>query len=455
MRRTIATIAALATVAILVAACTGAGVLPTWMPDASTGPIGDPTYTRTASSTGPPAATPAPTLSTSSPDAWLVVGRKGVGGLEVVLASTGERLYELPSGVPSADWGRLVAATATSGRTAVRDLVVQPGFGGPERALDGAWRLPTIGADPTPVGVSADGQTIVLVEDRVADAAVRTSRFAILTRGFVRAPRIVTLTGSFEYDAISPNGATLYVVQHLAGTSSGRYQVRAVDVASGVLREGVVADKRNLAEPMAGWPIAQVRQDDGAVFTLYRGVAHPFVHALDTVNGTAVCIDLPATGVDDAAAVNDWGLAASPDGRSIYAANATFGRLEELDPAGLGIRRSVSLRPLAAGGIVLAKFGHQDSGPVGRRVAVGPDGRAIYAAGAGGILMIDAADLAVTDRFLVGMPVEAIAVTPDGGTLYALLRDGGRIVKLDAATGNIVGHVPSSGYDRLLAVVPW
>lgn len=405
-----------------------------------------------------PAATAVPTLPAASPDAWLLVGRKGAVGLEVILASTRERIYALPTGSPAReDWGRMIVASPAGGKTVVRDMVVQPGFGGPEMTLDGDWRLPTIGYDPIPVGLSADGSTQVLVEAGQASANSSTSaRFAVLrVVPLDQKARIVELQGDFDYDAISPDGATLYVVEHLAYKPAGRYQVRAVDVASGTLRDGAVADKRNASEPMAGWPLGQVRRADGGVFTLYRGDEHPFIHALDAAGGTAVCIDLPATGAGDPDAARDWGLAPTPDGRSIYAVNATLGLALEVDPVELGIRRSVSVEPLAAGGIVLAKFGHSESGPVGRRVVAGPDGRTLYAAGAGGILAIGTADLEVTGRFLEGQAVEAFGLTADGGTLYVLLHDGGRIVRLDAASGKVLGQVPGDGYDRLLAVVPW
>ena len=46
-------------------------------------------------------------------------------------------------------------------------------------------------------------------------------------------------------------------------------------------------------------------------------------------------------------------------------------------------------------------------------------------------------------------------MTPDGGTIYALMSAGGRIVKLDAASGKVVGRVPSDGFDRLVAIVPY
>lgn len=449
MRRIPTTIAILALLASSCSAATGQPAPAVTSPVPTTAP---------GATTTLPATTAVPTLPPASPDAWLLVGRKGAVGLEVILASTRERIYELPTGSPvREDWGRMIVASPAGGKTVVRDMVVQPGFGGPEMTLDGDWRLPTIGYDPIPVGLSADGSTQVLVEAGQASANSSTSaRFAVLrVVPLDQKARIVELQGNFEYDAISPDGATLYVVEHLAGKPAGRYQVRAVDVASGTLRDGVVADKRNASEPMAGWPLGQVRRADGGVFTLYRGAEHPFIHALDTAGGTAVCIDLPATRAGDPDAARDWGLAPTPDGTSIYAVNATLGLALEVDPAQLGIRRSVSVEPLAAGGIILAKFGHLESGPVGRRVVVGPDGRTLYAAGAGGILAIGTADLKVTGRFLEGQAVEAFGLTADGGTLYALLYDSGRIVRLDAASGKVLGQVPGDGYDRLLAVVPW
>ena len=399
----------------------------------------------------PGVSTPVPV----SPDAWLAVGRKGVAGLEVILAGGTDTMFDsLPAGVPiQPDWGRMIATERDGTRTVVDNLVVQPGFGGPSTAVDGAWRLPTIGPDPIPAGVSANGQTIVLVEDG-APTTPGTSRFAILAKGPGEPARVVALKGRFDYDALSPDGKTLYVVEHLDADAGGAYQVRAVDVASGRLQDGVVADKRNIDEQMAGYPLAQLRRDDGSVFTLYRGLEHPFIHALNTKEGWALCIDLPATRADDAAAANDWGLAQSADGGTVYAANATLGLVLEVDPVDYAITRSTSVTPLAGSGIVLAKFGHEESGPIGRRVVVAPDGKTVYAAGSGGILAIDTTDLAVRGTFETGAAVNGLAVTIDGGTLYALLTDG-HIVKLDAATGERVATVPGDGYDRLVAVVPW
>jgi hypothetical protein len=264
----------------------------------------------------------------------------------------------------------------------------------------------------------------------------------------------VELAGAFEYDTLSPDGSILYVVEHLAGPPDGHYQVRAVDSATGTLRAGVVADKSGGNEAMAGWPIAQQRQRDGMVFTLYHGAEHPFIHALSSIDSWALCIDLPAT-AGDAAAASDWGLAVIANGHSLVAVNATLGRAVEIPFSDLAVRRSITFAPTASTGITLAKFGHQAGGAVGRRVVASPLGTVVYAAGPGGIVDIGTADLAVRSRMLEGIAVDAMAVTPDGRTIYALVHAGGRIVKLEASSGKTLGEVPGSGYDRLLAVVPW
>ena len=402
-------------------------------------------------------ATPAPRYKpVGSTDAWLVVGQTGQDGLQVIQASNREKIADLPLGVPDSSWATLVATTTSDGSTTVQEMEVMPEPPGRSRTLKGEWRLPTVGLDPLPAGVSGDGRTIVLVEGGAAGASDDgLSRFAILSRGLASEPRVIALKGAFDYDALSPDGSTLYVVEHLAAPPVAHYQVRAVDTASGTLRDGVVVDKAQLDEAMAGYPIAQLRRPDGFVFTLYRGAEYPFIHALSSVDSWALCIDLPARGADDTEAAVDWGLTASADGHAIYAVNATLGLVTEVDASDLSVRRTAQFDAPRSAAITLAKFGHESSGPVGRRLVTSPDGASLYAAGAGGIVRIDTANLDATTSLLRGSAVDALALTPDGITLYALVHQGGRIVELDATTGAELGTVPGDGYDRMVAVVPW
>ena len=45
--------------------------------------------------------------------------------------------------------------------------------------------------------------------------------------------RTINLNGDFAYDAISPNGRTLYLIEHFPSTDVLRYRVRAYDLADG------------------------------------------------------------------------------------------------------------------------------------------------------------------------------------------------------------------------------
>ncbi len=415
-----------------------------------------------APSTGAPLPSPTPIppgpgyQATGSRDAWLVVGRAGESDLQVILASTKEEMARLPTGVPDERWATMVAATPGDGMTLVKELEVAQDLPGRSQSIDGAWRLPTIGAEQLPVGVSLDGQTVVLVDaGPEASDTGSISRFAVLARTFDREPRIIELRGSFEFDALSPDGSVLYVVEHLPGPPDGHYQVRAVDTSTGTLRDGVIVDKLGTGEAMAGWPIAQLRRPDGFVFTLYRGADHPFIHALSSADGWALCIDLPATDADQTDAALDWGLTPSPDNATVFAVNATLGLAVEVDPSDLGVRRTARFSAPASAAIVLAKFGHEAGGPVGRRLVASPDGSTLYAAGSGGIVRIATADLSRTGTYLPGTAVDALGLTPDGRSLYALVHQGGRIVDLDGETGERVGQVPGDGFDRLVAIVPW
>ena len=388
----------------------------------------------------------APSLPAVAPsDAWLVVGTAGEDTLEVIVASTHEKDYDLPVGVPEAHLGRLIVAAADGTDTRVQALVVQPGFGGESQTVPGAWRLPTIGADPIPAGVSADGSTIVLVPALApggaasSSTAARESRFAIVDRAFDRAARVISLPGAFEYDAISPDGATVYVVEHLPAPPVAHYQVRAVDVASGRLREGVVVDKANVDEEMGGYPIAQVRRRRRhGVHAVPRRRAP--VHPCPQYDRWLGTVHRPTGHVAPTATPRAWtgGSCEPVDREHLVAANATLGMAVDISIADLAVSRTKIFSPTAVTRSTLAKFGHQQVGPAGRRLVVAPDGATVYAAGAHGIVRLSSRDLGLVGTLAAGTAIDSLAVTPDGRTVYALTRTDGRILQIDTASG--VGH---------------
>lgn len=184
-------------------------------------------------------------------------------------------------------------------------------------------------------GRSITGSRIVL-QDIANAASDRVSRFAVVDTSLAALARMVELSGDFSYDAVSPAADTLYLVSHFSIERPDQYVVRSYDVAAGRLDDGIIADKAALSEgPMSGRPVARATTAGGEwVYTAYSG-AHAFVHALDTVRKSAVCIDLPHV----ASKVADWRL--TLDGTALMATSPGTGMAVEIDTT----RFTAKLRP--------------------------------------------------------------------------------------------------------------
>jgi hypothetical protein len=159
--------------------------------------------------------------------------------------------------------------------------------------LDGRWGVPVVANDGTSGGLSADGTTLVLM--RIATSYPRTeSSFAVVDTGPLAVRDTVELEGEWGFDALSPNGRWLYLIEQRSPRDRTRYAVRVYDLARDRLRRDPVVDPSEPDEPMRGLPITRVTGPGGRwEYTLYAGGEHPFVHALDTVARTSLCLDLP------------------------------------------------------------------------------------------------------------------------------------------------------------------
>ncbi len=119
------------------------------------------------------------------------------------------------------------------------------------------------------------------------------TRFAIVDAAKLRLRRTLTLEGEFGFDALSPDGRWLYLIEATERTP-GAYSVRAYDLRRGRMRPGVVIDPSEKPIEMWGYPMARATSPDGRFeYTLYDGRDHEFIHVLDTVDTKAKCIDLP------------------------------------------------------------------------------------------------------------------------------------------------------------------
>jgi hypothetical protein len=189
--------------------------------------------------------------------------------------------------------------------TVVEQISRQGGQVGRWWYLSGSYYVPGVALDGSGGGLSADGRTLVLAKSsrqypprQTEFAIVRTDRYLNHPRGKgnenLHAIARFTLRGDYSFDAVSPDGAKIYLIQHLDPSTFG-YEVRAYDVASRRLSPEPIVDPREPGERMEGLPIARAASPDGRwAYTLYDGNREePFLHALDTVGGTARCIDLP------------------------------------------------------------------------------------------------------------------------------------------------------------------
>src|SRR5262249_28455503 len=111
----------------------------------------------------------------------------------------------------------------------------------------------------------------------------------------------ISLRGDFAFDALSPDARTLYLIEHVPGEDTTRYRVRAYDLGGDRLLPQAIADKRQQGWILRGYPIKRTAPADGRwVYTLYsQPDGYPFVHALDAVNRSAVCIGIPWHGKQD------------------------------------------------------------------------------------------------------------------------------------------------------------
>jgi len=163
------------------------------------------------------------------------------------------------------------------------------------RHLRGRYAVPVVALDGTVDGLSADGRTLVLIRPRTGFPR-STTTFAVLDAREMRVREVVRLRGDFSYYAMSPDGGLVYLIQYTSRRDPTRYEVRAFDTREGRLVPGAIIDKREPDENMRGYPLTRAMSPDGRwAYTLYDGAGkHPFVHALDTRDLTAACIDLHA-----------------------------------------------------------------------------------------------------------------------------------------------------------------
>jgi hypothetical protein len=206
------------------------------------------------------------------------------------------------SGVSSRDGSTLYIALNAAGkattlqaqREADRSVVKS-------RSIDGAFGVPML-ADSYADGIFRDGSAFVVQNVGYG----KRSEFRIVNTSDLTVRDSISFDGTYSYDALSPNGKVMYLVQHTSSDDITHYVVRAYDLESHTLRPGLIADKAQRGWVMQGFPAKRTATKDGRwVYTMYANPnGYPFVHALDTVNGVAHCVGFATPPGGDGAVFN-------------------------------------------------------------------------------------------------------------------------------------------------------
>lgn len=259
----------------------------------------------------------------------LVAGSARAGGGEILPGVvTGVR------GVVDAEAGLRYVARPGRGSTAVEAVRVRDGRVVRRTTVPGTFGIARVAFDGTTEGVSFDGRTLVVADARRGATA---TRFAVLDTAPLRLRKTIELKGVWAYDALSPDGRILYAIRYALRAPGGpRYTVRAVSVATGRQLGGVIVDKSNPTAVMTGRPWSRVLGVDGAwAYTLYAKDEHTgFVHALDTLQQRAVCIELPWR----SATLTRVRLSLANEGRTLVLSRGRDGRIATIDTSTFRLR---------------------------------------------------------------------------------------------------------------------
>jgi hypothetical protein len=171
------------------------------------------------------------------------------------------------------------------------------------RLINGDFTIPLVAIDGTPAGLSADGSTLALISPRTDFRRFPRAKTSFLIvdiqeNGRVRPRQPLILRGDYSFDALSPEGRTMYLIEYTSRDYND-YAVREYDLVRGRLLDDPVQFSHDVAPgEMRGLPMARATSADGRwAYTLYNGGGgrrdDAFIHILDTVDGVSHCIELP------------------------------------------------------------------------------------------------------------------------------------------------------------------
>lgn len=428
--------------------------------------------------------------------AWAIAGAAADGGPGpgISIGGTGVtgpggqlRYVTLPAGS-----GTVLEAIRTRDGAVLRWATIPGTFGIPLVAFDGSGG--------SAGGLSRDLKTLILASPPgpPGPAVGQGTRFAVVDTRTLKTRVMVDLPGGYSYDALSPDAATLYLIQYTSARNVNRYRVRAYDLVARRPLAGAIVDRREPG-PMTGSPMTRLTSTDGRwAYTLYSTTIRAIVRPRARHRGTASCLHRsplarpnerhlgsPADALrGPARSLPAWcrnaGTRRSADVRRSHRAASRFGcaivnRRAFLVAAGVPLLATVAPRGLLAmptgGGVVALATADLEahlvavevgSGRIVKRIATAAGPRSIESNAFGQVVVahtargrltiVDAATLSVLGeidglgepRYIAMHPSERIAYVSDSGR--------GEVVTIDLVRRAIVHRARVPGPTRHISV---
>lgn len=369
-------------------------------------------------------------------------------GLAVLDATTQSTIASAPRSVTSPGSSLLFSVSGRGGSTRVATLDSATGRELSTTAAPGELRPGVASSNGDLLAFAPpheDGVTPWLPEGK------RRTRIVVVRTDGSGEPVSYDLKGNFELEGFSTSGSELFLLEYMPAMNPTRYGLKRLQLDTGRVRE-ISGRKQNAPGRMRGTGrIAAFSPSGHELYTLYtqqgpnyahgsatHGPNHSyaFVHLLNLEGGWTHCIDLRApfgTGP-----VTTHAMALSPDGSRLFVADPSSGGLAVISPLETKVLKSVTLDLRA-----LTK-GHASA-------AAGQDGT-LYLAGGREILVIDGQSLEIRARWSTGKEVTGIALGSDGRRLYASTQ--GKVVVFGTADGARAGTLDLSAGERIIQAVP-
>lgn len=367
-------------------------------------------------------------------------------------ARTGAVQGALPDGVLSPDRSTLYRTESANGANQTRIHQIDVASGERRRAftVDGAY-VPVVSNDG-PTGVSAEGHWLVLTRSAAKLDGEWVTGFAVIDTGsgMVTARLEFRSASLYIFTAIAPDGGSLFLTQ----AGEGATRIRVWDLSRGAfLPDSALGGWDGRQE---GFVTAPVTSPEGRrlywldAATETRG---PFVRSLDLATHRATEIALPETQRSaDFEKYPLWSVALSRDGATLYAVNPALGFIDELDAAGLLLRRTHQITVSRAEDTVfvaLARFVlpiAEAKRYIRGGALLSPNGRTLYAAGTKGIAVIDTTTLEPRGVWGGERSFDSFSLTPDGARLYAISDQTGKIFIFQTSDGASLGEIRPALY---------